>query len=197
MSSPAPFSAGGVRDRYSVGERRWRGVLTAVLAVYGWQILRAPSDYRWLDSLDLAIHETGHLVFAFGGETLTLLGGTLMQLLVPLALVVALSRNGDHHGATVPLWWLGQNCWNVSVYVKDARAQELPLVGSGEHDWALLLAQWGWLERDQALGSTVYLIGVVLYAAAIVGGWLLLRSGRGSRPVLPASGNRAAGFLSI
>jgi hypothetical protein len=155
--------------------RRWRWALTLVLAVYGWQWLRSPGDYGWLDSLDLAIHETGHLVFAFGGETLALLGGTLMQLIVPLAFVVALWRAGDRHGATVPLWWLGQNCVNISVYIKDARTQELPLVGGGEHDWALLLDQWGWLDRDQALGRTVYLLGVLLYATAIVGGWLLLR----------------------
>ena len=161
-------------------ERRWRTALTIVLAVYGWICLRAPGDYRWIDSLDLAIHETGHLVFAFGGETLMLLGGTLMQIIVPAALGVALWRSGDRHGATAPLWWLGQNCWNISVYVKDARAQELPLVGGGEHDWASLLGQWGWLERDQALGAAVYLLGVVLYAAAIIGGWLLLRGGASS-----------------
>jgi hypothetical protein len=143
--------------------------------VYGWQWLRSPAEYRWLDSLDLAIHETGHLVFAFGGETLALLGGTLMQLIVPLAFVVALWRAGDRHGATVPLWWLGQNCGNISVYIKDARTQELPLVGGGEHDWALLLEQWGWLDKDQALGLTVYLMGLLLYATAVIGGWWLLR----------------------
>ena len=158
-----------------MSERRWRAALTVVLAVYGWICLRSPGDYRWLDSLDLAIHETGHLVFAFGGETLTLLGGTLMQLIVPAVFVVALWRTGDRHGATVPLWWVGQNCWNISVYVKDARTQALPLVGGGEHDWALLLDRWGWLERDQALGGAIYLLGVLLYLVAIVGGWMLLR----------------------
>ena len=166
--------------QYSPAERRWRTALTVALAVYGWVCLRDPTHYRWLDSLDLAIHETGHLVFAFGAQTLTILGGTLMQLIVPAAFVVALWRSGDPHGATVPLWWVGQNCWNISVYVKDARAQELPLVGSGEHDWALLLGNWGWLERDQALGGTVYLLGFLLYLLAIGGGFFLLRSSRTS-----------------
>ena len=164
------------------GERRWRAILTAVLAVYGWRCLQTPGTYRWLDSLDLAIHETGHLVFAFGGETLTVLGGTLMQLLVPLAFAVALWRQGDRHGATVPLWWLGQNCWNISVYIKDARAQELPLVGGGEHDWAQLLGQAGWLERDQAIGGAVYFLGFVLYVAAVALGWWSLSRGIPERP---------------
>jgi hypothetical protein len=159
---------------YSEGERRWRTTLTIVLAIYGWLCLRSPATYRWLDSLDLAIHETGHLVFGFAGETLTLLGGTLFQLIVPAALAIALWRKGDRHGATVPSWWLGQNCWNISVYVRDARTQALPLVGGGEHDWATLLENAGWLERDQALGGAVYLAGVVFYAVAIIFGWILL-----------------------
>ena len=155
--------------------RRWRAVLTLVLAIYGYICLRSPGDYRWLDSLDLAIHETGHLVFAFDGEMLAVLGGTLFQLIVPAVFVVALWRAGDRHGATVPLWWVGQNCWNISVYVRDARAQELPLVGGGEHDWAILLGEWGMLSRDGALADAVHLVGVVLYLVAIIGGWYLLR----------------------
>jgi hypothetical protein len=155
-------------------ERRWRGLLTVLLALYGWECLRSPESYRWLDSLDLAIHETGHLVFAFGGETLTTLGGTLFQLIVPAVFVTALWRAGDRHGATVPLWWLAQNCWNISVYIKDARTQDLPLVGGGEHDWAILLGQAGWLEHDQSLSGVVYLAGLVLYATSIALGWIFL-----------------------
>jgi hypothetical protein len=169
--------------RYSAAERRWRLGLTALLAVYGWLCLKSPGDYRWLDSLDLAIHETGHLVFAFDGETLAVLGGTLLQLIVPALFAVTLWRSGDRHGATVPLWWLGQNCWNISVYIKDARSELLPLVGGGEHDWATLLGQWGWLQRDQTLGGAVYLTGAVLYATAIIGGWVLLQRHR--QPQLP------------
>ena len=163
---------------WSLAERRWRAVLTVALALYGWRCLQTPDAYRWLDSLDLAIHEAGHLMFGFGGETLMLLGGTLMQLLVPLAFVVALWQQGDRHGATVPLWWIGQNCWNISVYIKDARTEALPLVGGGEHDWAQLLGQAGWLARDQVIGGWVYFAGVVLYAAAIVIGWRALSAPR-------------------
>jgi hypothetical protein len=163
-------------ERYSPAERRWRLALTLVLAVYGWLCLRQPAEYRWLDSLDLAIHETGHLIFALGGQTAGILGGTLMQLLVPAALTLALWRSGDRHGATVPLWWLGQNCWNISVYIRDARAQQLPLLGGGEHDWTYLLSLWDLLDQDQVLGGAVYLIGFLLYVAAIGGGWLLLRT---------------------
>ena len=161
------------------GARLARAGLTLALAVYGWICLRAPGDYRWLDSLDVAIHETGHLLFAFGGERLTLLGGTLLQLLVPAAFAVALWRQGDRHGATVPLWWFAQNCWNISVYILDARAQELPLVGGGEHDWAQLLEHWNWL--DGSGHRRLFLLGVVLYLVAVGGGWWLLSADRSWR----------------
>ena len=69
---------------------------------------------------------------------------------------------------------MGQNCWNISVYIRDARTQELPPVGGGEHDWALLLERWGLLQADQKLGGAVYFAGFVLYGIAIVAGWRLL-----------------------
>ena len=147
-----------------------------VLAIYGWQILRTPGTFRWLDSLDLAIHEAGH-VFIPGP-----LGGTLAQLIIPTLFVVALWRQGDRHGATVPLWWLGQNCWNIAVYAKDARAQELPLVGGGEHDWALLLGEAGLLHRDLAIGNAIALAGFLLYAAAIIFGVRALAAPRQPPP---------------
>ena len=168
MSPPIP-----PHDEASAPVFHWRLGLTLVLAVYGWICLRSPEAFRWLDSLDLAIHETGHLVFAAGGETLGVMGGTLMQLIVPSVFAGALWRQGDVHGATVPLWWLGENCWNISVYIRDARLQALPLVGGGEHDWAWLLGNWGLLKQDQLIGGVVYLAGVLLYLIAIGAGWML------------------------
>jgi len=162
------------RRAYTGWERRWRLALTLLLAVYGWQLARTPGQYRWLDSLDLAIHEAGHLLFAFGGEFLAILGGTLLQLLIPAAFIVALRRQRDPHGATVPLWWLGQNCLNIAAYIKDARAQELPLVGGGEHDWAILLERLGLLARDIAIGRAVAAAGLVLILVATILGWKAL-----------------------
>jgi hypothetical protein len=184
------MSAAGHRA-YIPSERRWRLALTLVLGVYGWHLARTPGRYRWLDSLDLAIHEAGHLLFAFGGEFLAILGGTLLQLFIPVAFFVALRRQGDPHGATVPLWWLGQNCLNIAVYIKDARAQELPLVGGGEHDWALLLEGLDLLDRDLAIGRAVAAAGLILFLVAFVWGWKALSvdaAHRVAQPDAPAGG---------
>jgi hypothetical protein len=133
-------------------------------------LLLHPERFGFLDSLDLAIHETGHLVFGPMGEFTGFLGGTLMQLLVPLAFGGYFLHRRDRHAATVTLWWVAQNLWNISVYVRDARAQELPLVGGGEHDWLYLLDTLDLLEKDLSIGRAIHLLGVVLFVLSIVGG---------------------------
>ena len=149
-----------------------RLAFTIALALYGVPSLMRPEDGRLLDSVDLAIHETGHLVFGPFGEVIGFLGGTLFQLIVPAAFVWYFWRRGDRHAATVPFWWMAQNLWNISVYVRDARTQELPLVGGGEHDWAFLLGHFGWLAHDRGIARAVHALGTLTYLLAIAVGLL-------------------------
>lgn len=167
-----------------------RLALTIGLTLYGILGLTHPERGGLLDNVDLAIHETGHLVFGAFGEVVGVMGGTLFQLMVPAAFVVYFARRGDKHAATVPLWWVAQNLWNVSVYVRDARAQELPLVGGGEHDWAFLLDRFGWIAHDQGIGKSVHALGTLVFLLATAGGLLAA-----IRPA-PASDESADPFVS-
>src|SRR5687767_6217941 len=139
----------------------------AVLAIYGLVCLVNPNTGRLLDGVDLAIHETGHLVFAPFGEIITALGGTLFQLIVPASFVVYFWRRGDRYAAGFALWWVAQNLWNISVYIADARVQILPLVGGGEHDWTYLLGEAGWLANELTIARVVHAAGVVIYVIAL------------------------------
>jgi len=147
---------------------RLRLAFAVVLALYGLYYISHPGYYGLMDHVDLPIHETGHLVFAPFGEFITALGGTLLQLLLPAIFVLYFLRRRDRFAAGVALWWVAQNLWNVAVYVKDAQAQELPLVGGGEHDWAYLLDALGWLEHDQTVGQIVRVAGILVYLVAVV-----------------------------
>ena len=149
-----------------------RLALTVALALYSVVIARAGESGSFLDSVDLAIHETGHIVFGAFGEVIQFAGGTLFQLIVPATFVWYFARRRDRHAATVPLWWLAQNLWNISVYVRDARAQELPLVGGGEHDWAYLLGRFGLLAHDQGIGNGVHAAGTIVCLVAVAAGLL-------------------------
>jgi hypothetical protein len=154
--------------------RAGRCALTGLLAVYGFRLLLHPDAGSLMDSVDLPIHETGHLVFGPFGEFMQFLGGTLFQLIMPAAFVVYFARHRDRHAASVALWWVGQNFWNISVYIADARTENLPLVGGGEHDWAYLLGRLGWLKFDHVIARDAWFLGVLVYVLAIGGGLLVL-----------------------
>lgn len=163
---PADLHDGALRRRLLL-----RRGLVAGLVAYGVACLRAPERCRFLDALNLGIHETGHLVFTPFGEGMHFLGGTLLQVAFPLLFVAHFARRGDRFAAYVVCWWVAQNLWNVSVYVADARAQLLPLVGGGEHDWTYLLGRAGWLQHDVVLGRLVLLAGTLLFAWAMFQAW--------------------------
>jgi len=164
-------------------ERRARQSLTALLALYGTFLAFTPDHFGWLDSLDLAIHEAGHPLFGIFGEFIGFAGGTLMQLLVPAVFFGYFWRRGDRHAATVMLWWIAQNLWNISPYIADARTEELPLVGGGEHDWAYLLGRLGLLRQDHAIAGAVHFAGVMLFIASCLWGWIYATApGRATSP---------------
>ena len=156
-------------------ERTSRQTLSLILLLYGFWIMRTPDGYHFLDDVDLPIHETGHLVFSWGSEVLAALGGTLFQLIVPAAFAGYFAFRRDWHSATVPVWWIGQNGWNIARYVADARTQELPLVGGGEHDWAFLLSEWDLLGREQVIAGRIRAVAFVLMVGGAVLGWWLVR----------------------
>ena len=155
-----------------------RRALSVALLLYGAYGLRHQGEGTLLDGVDLAIHETGHLVFGPFGEFAGFAGGTLFQLLMPLAFVIYFLRRHDRYAASVALWWVGQNCGHIAVYVADARAQELPLVGGGEHDWEYLLGRMGLMAQDHAIARAITLVGYVLVVGAAL--WGLVRA---SEPV--------------
>lgn len=145
----------------------------ALLAgAYGLLCALSPSTHRFLDGVDLVFHEAGHVFFAVLGEFIGVLGGSLMQVLVPAVAAGALLSQRQPYSACVVLIWLGQSLFNVSVYVRDARQQVLPLLG-GEgtiHDWGFLLGRLGLLRWDGVLANAVYLLGLAAVLAGILGG---------------------------
>lgn len=160
-----------------------RRLLTVVLFAYGVYSLVHRGEGSLLDGVDLAIHETGHLVFGPFGEFIGFAGGTLFQLLMPALFIGYFVRRGDGYAASVVLWWIAQNCGNIAVYVADARAQELPLVGGGEHDWEYLLGRLGLLAHDQGIARGITSLGYLLLFAATV--WGLVAAGRPAPDAAP------------
>lgn len=121
-----------------------------------------------LDSINLAIHEFGHPFFAILGEEPGWWGGTLMQLLVPLGIAIVFWYQRSALSLAFAAIWFFENLFNIARYVADARTQELPLVGGGEHDWAWILSQHGRLDEDLQIASTLEKIGWAGIAASVL-----------------------------
>ena len=134
-----------------------------------WTVLMAlGQSVDILDAIDLVFHEAGHTLTVFFGEFVYVLGGTLGQLLVPVLLSLAFFVKQDWLGTLIMLWWAGQSLVNVGIYVADARAQELPLLVDGGHDWAYLLGKLHLLQFDELIGEAFNLTGLVIMIAAII-----------------------------
>jgi hypothetical protein len=161
-----------------------RGLLAVALA---WITLRlaAGSQGCFLDLVNLAFHEAGHLFLAPFGETLHILGGTIGQIAVPVGLgIYFLKARQDRFAAAVCLWWAGENLLNIAVYMADARDLALPLVGGGEHDWNTLFYDFGLLGQDSvaAIAGTTRVLGFLVTWTALATLVGLMVAGRRPRP---------------
>lgn len=183
----------GLLEPASSTARFWwpHAFLWAVFVVWGWSyMLESLHDLGWdsgfLHAVNLPFHEAGHVIFGVFGEFIGSLGGTLGQLLIPVVCAIALLRtNHDTFGASLCLWWFGQNFLDIAPYMADARAGELPLLGGnqgksspyGFHDWEFILGETGLLAWDHVL-ATITLNGgrLIMLAAMAWGAWLLWRA---------------------
>jgi hypothetical protein len=135
--------------------------------------------FMFLDHVNLVFHEAGHPLFGIFGETMGLYGGTLGQLAVPFLVWLAFWRQRDALGCTVAGVWFFENFLNVARYMADARAQALPLVGGGEHDWEQIFGRWGVLASDTVIAHRVAVLGWIgMLAMCAWLGWRWYRSGR-------------------
>ena len=158
------------------------------LIVWSWQFMGSSIESNaagnsFLHGVNLPFHEVGHIIFRPFGAFITSLGGTLGQLLMPLICMgVLLLKTRDPFGASVALWWTGENFLDIAPYMNDARAGQLPLLGGnfghsapyGFHDWQYLLTESGLLQYDHVLAKAAFLTGSLIMLLSLLWGGLLL-----------------------
>ncbi len=165
-----------------------RAALLVGLAIWGLRLIGASVESNAagasvLHLVNLPFHEAGHILFRPFGDFMTSLGGTLGQLLMPLiATLVLLLKTRDPFGASVGLWWFGQNFLDIAPYINDARAGQLPLLGGnfghsspyGFHDWEYILTETGLLHLDHGLAQASHMLGSLIMLSALAWGAVLL-----------------------
>ncbi|MBI3357791.1 MAG: zinc ribbon domain-containing protein [Nitrospirae bacterium] len=163
-----------------------RAAVFLVLAWWGWKFIISPLETNYTGEsffhlINLPFHEAGHLIFIPFGRFMTILGGSLGQVLMPLiCLGTFLVKTRDPFGASVSLWWTAESIMDVAPYINDARALELVLLGgvtgkeTDGHDWNNILTMLGLLEWDHRLAHLAYDLGIALMLASFVWGGVIL-----------------------
>lgn len=156
----------------------WRLLFLAYGVFLAWKLLFRPEFFTPLDFLNLGIHELGHVVAMPLGEWIGVAGGSAAQLLAPVYGIWQFRRQRDYFGAAFGFAWLGESLGNLSVYIADARKQELPLAnlfgGDPIHDWNYLLLEANRLNMDHAYAMRVRFLGLVMVGVFLwAGTWLV------------------------
>lgn len=165
-----------------------RAIVFVAMLWWGWKFIVTPLETNYtgesfLHLINLPFHEAGHVIFIPFGRFMTILGGTLGQILMPMiCLGTFLIKTRDPFGASVALWWTAESLMDIAPYINDARALDLMLIGgvtgkeTDGHDWNNILTMLGWLEFDHRLAHLTYNFGIALMLISLTwGGWLLLR----------------------
>ncbi len=148
-----------------------------LLGIYGFRGAMDYDNFLFIHNFNLIIHEAGHAIFRIFGEFIMFLGGTLLQLIVPIVFTGYFFIRQERYSASVTLFWISINLFDISRYMKDARTQYLPLLG-GEavtHDWFYLFGKLNLLQADTAIGNFVYVIAFMIYLGAIALGFYYSR----------------------
>jgi hypothetical protein len=134
-----------------------------------------PFTWRLLDGVDFLLHEAGHPIFHIFGEFIGVAGGSLMQVLIPLAFFIYFVYQRHFYSAAFVLFWVGQSLLNVFVYANDAVVMQLVLnsglTGSegSFHDWNYLLDTTGMLNYTKQVAGFIRILGTLSILLAIAG----------------------------
>jgi hypothetical protein len=157
---------------------RWPKIaLVGGLALWTFWFARTPLSADINDSFlhlpNLVFHEAGHVIFSPFGRFVSVLGGSLMQCLIPVTAAIAFIRQEEPFSAAICGWWAGQNLVDLAPYIADARALRMILLGGRTgaevegHDWEFILTQIGMTHLDRGFGLTAYAIGIAVMIASL------------------------------
>lgn len=160
-----------------------RAFLYVLFLLWGSSFIAGGIDWpsigdSFLHNANLPFHEFGHVLFLPLGRFMSILGGSLFQVLMPLGLMLAFTlQRRDNFAASLMLWWSGQNFIDISPYIADAPYRSIPLIrGLGEyyHDWGNLLSMSHSMPSAQIYANNAFSIGTGLMLLSFVwGGYLL------------------------
>jgi hypothetical protein len=158
--------------------------------VWGWRLYAmdvgdADIMGSFMHAIVLPIHEAGHVLFIPLGRFMTVLGGSLFQVLLPLVLMASFlfgfgGSRRDNFAASLMLWWAAMSVIDVAPYIWDAYDPKMMLLGgmtgaeSDGHDWQNILGDLGLIRRAHLIAGIAHELGLMLMLVAYAWGAALL-----------------------
>ena len=127
-------------------------------------------QFHFIDYLNLFIHEGGHFLFTFFGDLMHVLGGTMAQLLVPLAIALYFLFHRQRYESAFCGLWFGESMMYMARYIGDAQEQILPLFGGGNgggHDWNWILSRMNLLSSCKTIELFFNVLASIIVLASV------------------------------
>jgi len=149
-----------------------RPAAVATIVFYAWFLWYAVGkeggDFLFLDSGNAVIHEGGHALFSYLGDFMNVVGGTLLELLVPFLLAMGFYVRRQPVGFSLFSLVVFENLLYVAHYMSTARSLEGQYIAIGAgamsgdemdpnmHDWHNLFSRFGVLQHDIEISRFVF-----------------------------------------
>lgn len=167
-----------------------------LIAVWGWFALVESDQTPIFVYLNIAVHETGHVLFRLFGELTLLIMGSGFEVLFPFAVgLVFLIRKRDLVSTAVSWGWSASALASAATYIADADDGRLALLGGAgpdtAGDWERILGEqfFDKLYLANSIAAKVRIVGYVLWFVALgLAAWVIVRdrlhdrAGAGSPP---------------
>lgn len=162
-------------------------VIYLMFFIWGWSFIlsnhySSELNNSFMHVINLVFHEAGHVIFRLLGDFMAVLGGSMLQLLVPIIFLFSFIKAKDTFAASIMLWWFSQSMMDLVAYIDDAQRQEMWLLGGvqgkdmpGIHDWNNILSQLGLLKYDHFLAALVSWLAIFLMFLSFFWGAVLLK----------------------
>jgi hypothetical protein len=82
----------------------------------------------FIQNVNLIFHEAGHVIFSLFGNFFGLIGGSLLEALIPLIVTIHFLKKKQYFSTAFGFWWLSTALLSISIYASDAKERLLPLI---------------------------------------------------------------------
>lgn len=170
-----------------------------LIAVWGWLALAKNDQTPIFVYLNIAVHESGHVLFRPFGELTMLIMGSGFEVLFPFAVgLVFLVRKRDVVSTAVSWGWSASALASAATYIADADDGRLALLGATgpdtAGDWERILGEqfFDKVYLADSIAGMVRTFGFVLWFVAMgLATWVIVLNGRQERTAVEVSRPRA------